>query len=341
MRDYAAPKKLDPRPGLLEKTPPVDARAGAPTRDVPVTALEQSANEGRLAELLGALQRSSGNLAARKMFEREGSLPAEVRGPIESALGEDLGGVRVHTGESAAAEAEARGAAAFTRGEEIWFGEGEYDPESEAGREQIAHEAAHVVQFRRTGSGAPESAVEREASQAAAAVGRGEPFHVRESVPQQAMRQKKEEGAAAKKEPEKPKEPPKAPVKPETAPLTYQLTAAILDAIRGIIHDMSEEDKLIEIFTAPAASQAALLMAAVMMMPAAAQEIGKQQPPGIEKTTFMRQFANFLWEETGGDLMKEAERRFQADQAFRKKVDRAKGKKETPAAEPKPAPKKA
>jgi hypothetical protein len=78
---------------------------------------------------------------------RQGSaLPAPLRGNLESSLGADLSGVRVHTDDQAAEAAEGLNARAFTVGQSIGFGAGEFDPESKDGQELIAHEVAHTVQ---------------------------------------------------------------------------------------------------------------------------------------------------------------------------------------------------
>lgn len=80
---------------------------------------------------------------------RQGSaLPAPLRGDLESSLGADLSGVRVHTDDQAAEAAEGMNARAFTVGQSIGFGAGEFDPESKDGQELIAHEVAHTVQQR-------------------------------------------------------------------------------------------------------------------------------------------------------------------------------------------------
>ena len=58
----------------------------------------------------------------------------------------DLGRVRIHTGAQAAAAAESVDAHAFTLGEHIVFGHGQYAPETAAGRQLLAHELTHVIQ---------------------------------------------------------------------------------------------------------------------------------------------------------------------------------------------------
>jgi hypothetical protein len=73
---------------------------------------------------------------------------AGVADHVGGAYGEPLGDVRVHNDEHAAALSRAVSARAFTVGSDIFFGAGEYQPDSTGGRELLAHELAHVVQQR-------------------------------------------------------------------------------------------------------------------------------------------------------------------------------------------------
>ena len=73
-------------------------------------------------------------------------LDASIRAPMESAFGADFSGVRVHTSGDSAALNDAVQARAFTTGQDVFFGAGQYDPGSSAGQELIAHELTHVVQ---------------------------------------------------------------------------------------------------------------------------------------------------------------------------------------------------
>lgn len=75
-------------------------------------------------------------------------LDAVTRAWMEPRFGADFGTVRVHTGTAAASHAADVSAHAYTVGEEIVFGAGEYQPGSESGRRLLAHELAHVVQRR-------------------------------------------------------------------------------------------------------------------------------------------------------------------------------------------------
>jgi hypothetical protein len=73
-------------------------------------------------------------------------LDAGTRGFMESRFGRDFGDVRVHSDSVAAESAGAVGARAYTVGETIVFGDGEYRPGADSGRRLLAHELSHVVQ---------------------------------------------------------------------------------------------------------------------------------------------------------------------------------------------------
>jgi len=81
-------------------------------------------------------------------YEREADAMAGriVSGPSDSGTNHDLGSVRIHTNTEAAASARAVNARAYTVGQNIVFGPGEYRPESQEGRRLLAHELSHVAQ---------------------------------------------------------------------------------------------------------------------------------------------------------------------------------------------------
>jgi hypothetical protein len=98
----------------------------------------------------------------------------EVAAPLTRSLGVDLGPVRVHTDDRAAAATTALGARAFTWGSQVFLGRGEHAGDLGL----LAHEVGHVVQ---QGGGpaihlfdGPHGALEHEAHQFSAAVVRGE-----------------------------------------------------------------------------------------------------------------------------------------------------------------------
>jgi uncharacterized protein DUF4157 len=99
-------------------------------------------------------------------------LDPQTAAQLSAAFGHDFGKVRVHTDERAAAAADALGAVAYTRGEDMVFARGRYAPGTPTGRQVLAHEAAHVVQQARWGPprpgvAPPGAASERQADAAA------------------------------------------------------------------------------------------------------------------------------------------------------------------------------
>lgn len=107
-------------------------------------------------------------------------LDTSIRAAMERRLGHDFSRVRVHTDARAGASADALQARAYTVGQDIVFGRGEYAPTTAPGAHLLAHELTHVAQQRRATDGArgvlaisePDAATEPEADQAALAVTR-------------------------------------------------------------------------------------------------------------------------------------------------------------------------
>jgi len=75
-------------------------------------------------------------------------LPKSQRAFFESTFGHDFKAVRIHSDSRSADLARTVNARAFTLGQDIVFGTGEYRPESRDGARLLAHELAHVVQQR-------------------------------------------------------------------------------------------------------------------------------------------------------------------------------------------------
>jgi hypothetical protein len=75
-------------------------------------------------------------------------LDAQARRLMQSRLGHDLSGVRVHTDSKAADSARAVDASAYTVGAHVVFGQGRYQPRTGPGAQLLAHELVHTVQQR-------------------------------------------------------------------------------------------------------------------------------------------------------------------------------------------------
>ena len=112
----------------------------------------------------GAVQRTSASPATPVVGREGGPLDADmstridraraggsalagpIRSRMEAGFGRSLGDVRVHTGAESAALSRAISARAFTTGNDIFFGAGEYSPGTPDGERVLAHELAHTMQ---------------------------------------------------------------------------------------------------------------------------------------------------------------------------------------------------
>jgi|GEM_PF-6792629 len=113
-------------------------------------------------------------------------LPPDVRAKMERAFGADFSNVRISEGP----EPQAMGARAFTRGTEIHFAPGQYDPHSPQGQELLGHELSHVVQqaggrAQAAGGGVNrDPGLERQADEQGARAARGEPAAGGDAAPE-------------------------------------------------------------------------------------------------------------------------------------------------------------
>lgn len=73
-------------------------------------------------------------------------LGEDTRAFMEPRFGRDFSRVRVHTNSRAAHSAEMVNALAYTWGQDVVFGAGQYAPRTRKGRRLIAHELAHTIQ---------------------------------------------------------------------------------------------------------------------------------------------------------------------------------------------------
>jgi hypothetical protein len=73
-------------------------------------------------------------------------LPASTRKQMESGIGADFSGVRIHNDGNARQMSKDLNAQAFTHGKDIYFNSGKYDPSASGGQHLLAHELTHVVQ---------------------------------------------------------------------------------------------------------------------------------------------------------------------------------------------------
>jgi hypothetical protein len=126
---------------------PVQAKASGVARPTPTaesTAVQLKALESILMRAFRGAPSEDGSVPDEQL-SASGSgvaMPAPVQAKMEKAFGANLSAVRIHEGP----QAESIGAAAYTRGTDIHFAPGQYDPNSERGQELLGHELTHVVQ---------------------------------------------------------------------------------------------------------------------------------------------------------------------------------------------------
>lgn len=101
--------------------------------------VQRSVDEGGevSAELESAIDRARGSGQ---------SLDSRLQAKMGQAMGADFSGVQVHTDALSDQLNQALQAKAFTLGQDVFFRQGAYEPESWGGQELIAHELTHVVQ---------------------------------------------------------------------------------------------------------------------------------------------------------------------------------------------------
>ncbi|MEQ1903082.1 MAG: DUF4157 domain-containing protein [Pirellulaceae bacterium] len=117
-------------------------------------------------------------------------LDTTMRAFFEPRFGHDFSGVRIHTGAQAAKSAQSVNARAYTVGSNVVFGAGQFAPQTNEGRQLLAHELTHVAQQSRSEStiqpslvNSPDDAGEREAEMISQQVLAGEPVPAPRAAP--------------------------------------------------------------------------------------------------------------------------------------------------------------
>lgn len=154
-----------PNPEVDTQTLPVNVQRKSMTISNPGDADETEADEvarkvvsGQSAVIHGtgnALNRKGeGAVEASPVFQSQlsgsvgggQSLPEDMKSEMESKMGADFSGVKIHADANANAMSESISAKAFTHGQDVFFKQGEYDTNSNQGKELLAHELVHTVQ---------------------------------------------------------------------------------------------------------------------------------------------------------------------------------------------------
>ena len=107
--------------------------------------LLQAKSEGQTSQVTSSLESRINALQGGGQ-----PLSKETRNFFEPRFGQDFSGLRVHNDSNAHQLARSINARAFTRGNDVVFGGGEYSPNSSSGKRLLGHELTHVVQQRST-----------------------------------------------------------------------------------------------------------------------------------------------------------------------------------------------
>jgi hypothetical protein len=108
---------------------------------------EQQTLSGSVTSPLGGVTLAASPRAVRDVARSTGQpLDAGTRAFMEARFGHNFSRVQVHSDTRAAESADAAKARAYTVGNDIVFGRGEYAPGTAKGRRLMAHELTHVVQ---------------------------------------------------------------------------------------------------------------------------------------------------------------------------------------------------
>ena len=94
-----------------------------------------------MSEISNGVEDNLANLAGKG-----NALPKKTLAEMSSSFGNDFTDVRIHTDSDSARLNKQLHAKAFTHGNDIYFNEGKYHPNSKSGKNLLAHELTHVVQ---------------------------------------------------------------------------------------------------------------------------------------------------------------------------------------------------
>lgn len=98
---------------------------------------KRSIPNGPMPDIAGQIQNKKGTGSP---------LPDPVKQDMESGFGADFSGVNVHNDSESAQMSKDLGAKAFTSGNDIFFNQGQFSPETTEGQTLLAHELTHTIQ---------------------------------------------------------------------------------------------------------------------------------------------------------------------------------------------------
>ncbi len=115
---------------------------------------EVQMSEDELQQKLSVQREGNGTATASPSFASTmnsakgggSALPDATQAEMGQKMGKDFSGVNIHTDGTAAQLNEEIGSRAFAHGNDVFFNEGEFNPNTDSGKHLIAHELTHTVQ---------------------------------------------------------------------------------------------------------------------------------------------------------------------------------------------------
>lgn len=107
--------------------------------------LRRSTSAGGAVGVAGGVLAPAASEAIQARIGAGSRLPTQVQHRMEAGFGASLGHVRVHADADAARQSAAVSARAFTVGNDIFFGAGQFTPAEPEGEHVLSHEIAHVL----------------------------------------------------------------------------------------------------------------------------------------------------------------------------------------------------
>lgn len=144
----APPKRPDNRATDIQTQPLAKMISRLPSQPSTVIPFKRLSKRPQIQRKETHIATASDNVANQLSRNQGGgsALDANTQGKMESSFGANFGNVRIHTGSEATQLSEDLGAKAFTHGSDIYFNEGQYNPNSSDGKHLLAHELTHTVQ---------------------------------------------------------------------------------------------------------------------------------------------------------------------------------------------------
>ena len=112
-----------------------EEEAAQPKRENPLQRKENSQTTSKNVE--SGIKASKG---------QGGKMDYKIEAEMEKGIGTDFSDVNIHTDAKAQRMSHELGAQAFTTGNDIYFNEGKYNPDTQEGKHLLAHELTHTIQ---------------------------------------------------------------------------------------------------------------------------------------------------------------------------------------------------